>query len=244
MSRRSVRFADLGLWSYQRAWDFQEALFTEVVEQKSANRKLPEQERIATRDTLLFVEHPHVYTMGKSGDLGNLLADDERLKAINAEFFRTNRGGDITYHGPGQLVGYPILDLDEYFTDIHRYLRTLEEVIIATLADYGLNGDRSPGETGVWLDVGSPFARKICAMGVRASRWVTMHGWAFNLNTDLRYFEYIIPCGIKDKAVTSLQRELGRRVDEAEVTALVAGHFARLFEVDLADTAVDRLLGA
>lgn len=244
MSRRSVRFADLGLWSYQRAWDFQEALFTEVVEQKSANRKLPEQERIATRDTLLFVEHPHVYTMGKSGDLGNLLADDERLKAINAEFFRTNRGGDITYHGPGQLVGYPILDLDEYFTDIHRYLRTLEEVIIATLADYGLNGDRSPGETGVWLDVGSPFARKICAMGVRASRWVTMHGWAFNLNTDLRYFEYIIPCGIKDKAVTSLQRELGRPVDESEVKALVAGHFARLFEVDLADTPVDRLLGA
>ena len=244
MSRRSVRFADLGLWSYQRAWDFQEALFTEVVEQKSANRKLPESERIATRDTLLFVEHPHVYTMGKSGDLGNLLADDERLKAINAEFFRTNRGGDITYHGPGQLVGYPILDLDEYFTDIHRYLRTLEEVIIATLADYGIHGDRSPGETGVWLDVGSPFARKICAMGVRASRWVTMHGWAFNLNTDLRYFEYIIPCGIKDKAVTSLQRELGRRVDEAEVKALVAGHFARLFEVDLAETPVDRLLGA
>ena len=244
MSRRSVRFADLGLWSYQRAWDFQEALFTEVVEQKSANRKLPESERIATRDTLLFVEHPHVYTMGKSGDLGNLLADDERLKAINAEFFRTNRGGDITYHGPGQLVGYPILDLDEYFTDIHRYLRTLEEVIIATLAEYGIQGDRSPGETGVWLDVGSPFARKICAMGVRASRWVTMHGWAFNLNTDLRYFEYIIPCGIKDKAVTSLQRELGRPVDEAEVKALVAGHFARLFEVDLAETPVDRLLGA
>jgi len=244
MSRRRVRFADLGSWSYQRAWDFQEALFTEVVEQKSANRKLPELERIATRDTLLFVEHPHVYTMGKSGDLGNLLADDERLKAINAEFFRTNRGGDITYHGPGQLVGYPILDLDEYFTDIHRYLRTLEEVIIATLADYGLNGDRSPGETGVWLDVGSPFARKICAMGVRASRWVTMHGWAFNLNTDLRYFEYIIPCGIKDKAVTSLQRELGRPVDESEAKARVAGHFARLFEVDLADTPVDRLLGA
>ena len=244
MSRRSVRFADLGTWSYQRAWDFQEALFTEVVEQKSANRKLPELERIATRDTLLFVEHPHVYTMGKSGDLGNLLADDERLKAINAEFFRTNRGGDITYHGPGQLVGYPILDLDEYFTDIHRYLRTLEEVIIATLADYGLKGDRSPGETGVWLDVGSPFARKICAMGVRASRWVTMHGWAFNLNTDLRYFEYIIPCGIKDKAVTSLQRELGRPVDESEVKALVAGHFARLFEVDLVETDADRLLGA
>jgi lipoyl(octanoyl) transferase len=244
MSRRPVRFADLGSWSYQRAWDFQESIFTEVVERKSFNRKLPEEERIATHDTLLFVEHPHVYTLGKSGDFGNLLADDERLKSIGAEFYRTNRGGDITYHGPGQLVGYPILDLDEHFTDIHRYLRTLEEVIIATLADYGLSGDRSPGETGVWLDVGTPFARKICAMGVRASRWVTMHGWAFNLNTDLRYFEYIIPCGIKDKAVTSLQRELGRPIDEVEAKARVAGHFARLFEVDLVVTPVDRLLGA
>ena len=244
MSRRPVRFADLGSWSYQRAWDFQESIFTEVVERKSANRKLPEEERIATHDTLLFVEHPHVYTLGKSGDFGNLLADDERLKSIGAEFYRTNRGGDITYHGPGQLVGYPILDLDEHFTDIHRYLRTLEEVIIATLADYGLSGDRSPGETGVWLDVGTPFARKICAMGVRASRWVTMHGWAFNLNTDLRYFEYIVPCGIKDKAVTSLQRELGRPIDEVEAKARVVGHFARLFEVDLVVTPVDRLLGA
>ena len=244
MSRRPVRFADLGSWSYQRAWDFQESIFTEVVERKSANRKLPEEERIATHDTLLFVEHPHVYTLGKSGDFGNLLADDERLKSIGAEFYRTNRGGDITYHGPGQLVGYPLLDLDEHFTDIHRYLRTLEEVIIATLADYGLSGDRSPGETGVWLDVGTPFARKICAMGVRASRWVTMHGWAFNLNTDLRYFEYIIPCGIKDKAVTSLQRELGRPIDEVEAKARVAGHIARLFEVDLVVTPVDRLLGA
>ena len=244
MSRRAVRFADLGNMTYREAWDLQEAIFTEVVDRKTANRKLPEVERVPTQDTLLFVEHPHVYTLGKSGDLGNLLADDERLKAINAEFFKTNRGGDITYHGPGQLVGYPILDLDEYFTDIHRYLRTLEEVIIATLADYGLSGDRSPGETGVWLDVGTPFARKICAMGVRASRWVTMHGWAFNLNTDLRYFEYIIPCGIKDKSVTSLQRELGRVVDEVEVKERVAGHFARLFEVDLLPTPADRLLGA
>jgi lipoyl(octanoyl) transferase len=244
MSRRSVRFTELGNWTYQRAWDFQESIFNEVVARKSSNRKLPEEELIATHDTLLFVEHPHVYTLGKSGDVGNLLADDERLKSIGAEFYRTNRGGDITYHGPGQLVGYPILDLDEHFTDIHRYLRTLEEVIIATLADYGLSGDRSPGETGVWLDVGTPFARKICAMGVRASRWVTMHGWAFNLNTDLRYFEYIIPCGIKDKAVTSLQRELGRPIDEDEAKARVAGHFARLFEVDLVPTPADRLLGA
>ncbi len=244
MSRRAVRFADLGNVTYREAWDLQEAIFTKVVDRKTSNRKLPEVERIPTEDILLFVEHPHVYTLGKSGDLDNLLADGERLKAINAEFFRTNRGGDITYHGPGQLVGYPILDLDEYFTDIHRYLRTLEEVIIATLADYGLSGDRSPGETGVWLDVGTPFARKICAMGVRASRWVTMHGWAFNLNTDLRYFEYIIPCGIKDKAVTSLHRELGRSVDEAEVKERVAAHFARLFDVDLVATPADRLLGA
>jgi lipoyl(octanoyl) transferase len=244
MSRRAVRFADLGNVTYREAWDLQEAIFTKVVDRKTSNRKLPEDERIPTEDILLFVEHPHVYTLGKSGDLDNLLADGERLKAINAEFFRTNRGGDITYHGPGQLVGYPILDLDEYFTDIHRYLRTLEEVIIATLADYGLSGDRSPGETGVWLDVGTPFARKICAMGVRASRWVTMHGWAFNLNTDLRYFEYIIPCGIKDKAVTSLHRELGRSVDEAEVKERVAAHFARLFDVDLVATPADRLLGA
>ena len=244
MSRRAVRFADLGNVTYREAWDLQEAIFTKVVDRKTSNRKLPEDERIPTEDTLLFVEHPHVYTLGKSGDLDNLLADGERLKAINAEFFRTNRGGDITYHGPGQLVGYPILDLDEYFTDIHRYLRTLEEVIIATLADYGLSGDRSPGETGVWLDVVTPFARKICAMGVRASRWVTMHGWAFNLNTDLRYFEYIIPCGIKDKAVTSLHRELGRSVDEAEVKERVAAHFARLFDVDLVATPADRLLGA
>ena len=166
MSRRPVRFADLGSWSYQRAWDFQESIFTEVVERKSANRKLSEEERIATHDTLLFVEHPHVYTLGKSGDFGNLLADDDRLKSIGAEFYRTNRGGDITYHGPGQLVGYPILDLDEYFTDIHRYLRTLEEVIIATLADYGLSGDRSPGETGVWLDVGTP----LCPQNLRNGR--------------------------------------------------------------------------
>jgi lipoyl(octanoyl) transferase len=196
-------------------------------------------------DTLVFTEHDPVFTVGlRAGAEHHLVWDAARLASEGVEVVKTNRGGDITYHGPGQLVGYPILDLDEYFTDIHRYLRTLEEVIIATLADYGLSGDRSPGETGVWLDVGTPFARKICAMGVRASRWVTMHGWAFNLNTDLRYFEYIIPCGIKDKAVTSLHRELGRSVDEAEVKERVAAHFARLFDVDLVATPADRLLGA
>jgi lipoyl(octanoyl) transferase len=221
-----------------------------MLERKSARRKAGVEGGAGEGDLappdghLFFVEHSHVFTLGKSGDAGHLLADAEVLAARGAEYVPINRGGDITYHGPGQLVGYPILDLDEHFTDIHRYLRTLEEVIIATLADYGLSGDRSPGETGVWLDVGTPFARKICAMGVRASRWVTMHGWAFNLNTDLRYFEYIIPCGIKDKAVTSLHRELGRSVDEAEVKERVAAHFARLFDVDLVATPADRLLGA
>ena len=193
-------------------------------------------------DRLLFVEHPHVYTLGKSGNLENLLANEEQLKAIQAEFYPINRGGDITYHGPGQLVGYPILDLDHYFTDIHRYLRTLEEVIILVLAEYGLHAERSPGETGVWLDVGTPFARKICAMGVRASRWVTMHGWAFNVNTDLRYFEYIIPCGITDKSVTSLDRELKRSISMDEVKEKVKRHFESQFGAVLVPDPTDSLI--
>ena len=225
MARPALQVRWLGRVPYREALAVQEAVFA-----------------TGRGNHLLLMEHPHVFTHGPSADLANNLKCDPA--AVGADFVAVNRGGDITYHGPGQLVGYPILDLDEYFTDIHRYLRTLEEVIIATLADYGLSGDRSPGETGVWLDVGTPFARKICAMGVRASRWVTMHGWAFNLNTDLRYFEYIIPCGIKDKAVTSLHRELGRSVDEAEVKERVAAHFARLFDVDLVATPADRLLGA
>jgi lipoyl(octanoyl) transferase len=202
---------------------------------KSANRKVPEDEQIPTTDRLLFVEHPHVYTLGKSGNMAHLLANEAQLKEIGAEFFPIDRGGDITYHGPGQLVGYPILDLDHYFTDIHRYLRTLEEVIIQVLAEYGIAGDRSPGETGVWLDVGTPFARKICAMGVRASRWVTMHGWAFNVNTDLKYFEYIVPCGITDKSVTSLERELKRAVPMEEIKEKVKHHFALQFGVEWAE---------
>ena len=193
-------------------------------------------------DRLLFVEHPHVYTLGKSGNMENLLANEEQLKAIQAEFYPINRGGDITYHGPGQLVGYPILDLDHYFTDIHRYLRTLEEVIILVLAEYGLHAERSPGETGVWLDVGTPFARKICALGVRASRWVTMHGWAFNVNTDLRYFEYIIPCGITDKSVTSLDRELKRSVSMDEVKEKVKRHFEAQFGAVLVPDPTDSLI--
>jgi lipoyl(octanoyl) transferase len=182
---------------------------------------------------LLFVEHPHVYTLGKSGHLENLLANENLLNQINATFVKTNRGGDITYHGPEQLVGYPILDLDNFKPDIHWYMRSLEEVIIKTIADYGLKGERSKGETGVWLDVGKPFARKICAMGVKASRWITMHGFALNVNADLKYFEYIIPCGIKDKAVTSLERELDRKIPMEEVKEKVKSAFEEVFEVKI-----------
>jgi lipoyl(octanoyl) transferase len=238
---KSILFRDLGTASYGPCWDLQETYFQESLNRKSDNRKLPEEEQIPTVDRLLFVEHPHVYTLGKSGNLENLLANEEQLKAIQAEFYPINRGGDITYHGPGQLVGYPILDLDHYFTDIHRYLRTLEEVIILVLAEYGLHAERSPGETGVWLDVGTPFARKICALGVRASRWVTMHGWAFNVNTDLRYFEYIIPCGITDKSVTSLDRELKRAVSMDEVKEKVKRHFEAQFGAVLVPDPTDSL---
>ena len=183
-----------------------------------------------TNNYLFFTEHPHVYTLGKSGDLGNLLASETLLNKIQATYYKINRGGDITYHGPGQIVGYPILDLDNFFTDIHKYLRFLEDVIITVLESYGLKGERSDGETGVWLDAGKPYARKICALGVRASRWVTMHGFALNVNTDMRYFEYIIPCGIKDKQVTSLSRELEREVPLQEVKTKILHAFAQRFD--------------
>jgi len=185
---------------------------------------------VPTPNHFLFVEHPHVYTLGKSGDIQNLLVDEEKLAEKGAKFYKINRGGDITYHGPGQIVGYPILDLDNFFTDIHKFLRFLEEMVILTLAEYGLKAERSEGETGVWLDVGTPFARKICAMGVRASRWVTMHGFALNVNSDLGYFDLMIPCGIKEKAVTSLNVELGKqKVDVDEVKEKLLKHFAELF---------------
>ena len=181
----------------------------------------------------MFVEHPHVYTLGKSGDLENLLLNEKQLEAKGATFYKINRGGDITYHGPGQIVGYPILDLENFFTDIHKYLRFLEEAIILTLEEYGLKCGRSEGETGVWLDVGTPFARKICALGVRASRWVTMHGFALNVNVDLGYFDNIIPCGIRGKGVTSLQVELGvEKVDEDEVKSKIVKHLTELFEAE------------
>lgn len=187
-----------------------------------------------TPNHFLFVEHPHVYTLGKSGNIENLLIDEQILAEKDAKFYKINRGGDITYHGPGQIVGYPILDLDNFFTDIHKYLRLLEEMVILTLAEYNIKGERSDGETGVWIDVGTPFARKICAMGVRASRWVTMHGFALNVNSDLGYFDLMIPCGIKGKSVTSLNVELGRRtVDMDEVKERLLNHFSRLFEADI-----------
>ena len=211
-------------------------MFKGIVDTKIKNRR--DDAGLETPNYFLFVEHPHVYTLGKSGDISNLLVDEAQLKAKNATFYKVNRGGDITYHGPGQIVGYPILDLDNFFTDIHKYLRLLEEMIILTLAEYGLKAERSKGETGVWLDVGTPFARKICAMGVRASRWVTMHGFALNVNANLGYFDMMIPCGIKGKAVTSLNVELGKQtVDEAEVKEKLLKHFAKLFKAELISVA-------
>ena len=229
-----VYFKDLGLIDYQEAWDYQQSLFDEIVQLKLENRKLEaEWSPITPKNHLFFVEHPHVYTLGKSGSLDNLLLSEDQLKEKNATFYKINRGGDITYHGPGQLVGYPILDLEQFFTDIHRYLRTLEEAIILTLADYGIQGDRYDGYTGVWIDPNLPSARKICAMGVKSSRWVTMHGFAFNVNSDLSMFSNIIPCGIDDKDVTSMQRELGQKIDIEEVKEKLKVHLAQLFEMEL-----------
>ncbi len=226
---KTIQLQDLGLKDYKETWEYQESLFAEIVDLKIKNRK--EESQIETPNHFLFVTHPHVYTLGKSGDLSNLLLSEKQLEAKGATFYKINRGGDITYHGPGQIVGYPILDLENFFTDIHKYLRFLEEVIILTLAEYGIEGSRSEGETGVWLGVGTPFARKICAMGVRASRWVTMHGFALNVNVDLGYFDNIIPCGIRGKAVTSLNNELGvEKVNESEVKEKILKHFLTIFE--------------
>lgn len=226
---KTIQLQDLGSKDFKDTWDYQETLFKAILDTKIKNRR--EDAGLETNNHFLFVEHPHVYTLGKSGDVSNLLLSETQLVEKKAKFYKINRGGDITYHGPGQIVGYPILDLDNFFTDIHKYLRFLEEVIILTLAEYGLKTERSPGETGVWLGVGTPFARKICAMGVRASRWVTMHGFALNVNADLGYFDHIIPCGIRGKAVTTLNNELGMDVvDEAEVKKIILKHFSALFE--------------
>jgi len=229
---KCVEIQDLGYKDYKHTWDYQEKLFRSIVDIKIKNRR--EDTKFLTPNYFLFVEHPHVYTLGKSGDMSNLLLNEAQLNQKGATFYKINRGGDITYHGPGQIVGYPILDLDNFFTDIHKYLRLLEEMIILTLSEYGLKAERSKGETGVWLDVGTPFARKICALGVRASRWVTMHGFALNVNADLGYFDNIVPCGIRGKAVTSLNVELGKKkVDEAEVKVKLLKHFEVLFDAEL-----------
>lgn len=228
---KEVKFIDWGLTDYQVAWDRQEGIFGETVALKVKNRT--ENRDQPTPNYLIFCEHPHVYTLGKSGHSENLLLDEQGLKDKEATYYKINRGGDITYHGPGQIVGYPILDLDNFFTDIHLYLRTLEEAVILTLAEYGIKAGRYPGYTGVWLDADNDKARKICAMGVRCSRWVTMHGFAFNVNVDLDYFKNIVPCGIDDKAVTSMQQELGSTLDMDEIKRKLKGHIATLFGMNL-----------
>ncbi|MEK6450125.1 MULTISPECIES: lipoyl(octanoyl) transferase LipB [Myroides] len=226
---KTVKLIDLGEKDYKDTWDYQEEIFQSILATKVKNRR--EEATEPTDNYFIFVEHPHVYTLGKSGDVHNMLLNDEQLKAKGATFYKINRGGDITYHGPGQIVGYPIIDLENFFTDIHKYLRLLEETIILVLKDYGIEAGRSEGETGVWLGVGTPFPRKICAMGVRASRWVTMHGFALNVNSDLGYFDNIIPCGIKGKGVTSLNVELGvDYVDEDEIRNKIIKYFSELFE--------------
>ena len=227
-----VEFQDWGTIDYQEAWDKQEVLYTEIVNIKSANRT-NNTENI-TKNYLIFCEHPAVYTLGKSGKMEHLLLDEKGLLDNHARFYKINRGGDITYHGPGQLVGYPILNLDYFFTDIHKYLRLLEEAVILTLADFEITAGRSEGQTGVWLESENPFkARKICAMGVRCSRWVTMHGFAFNVNTNLADFKNIVPCGIDDKAVTSMEAELGKKVNMESVKLKLIAHLAELFNMEI-----------
>jgi lipoyl(octanoyl) transferase len=240
MKNKQVTLQDWGLIDYKQAWDKQEALFADTVNLKIGIRNrqpsfagTEDEKDILTPNYLVFCEHPHVYTLGKSGKPEHLLLDELGLKEKQASYYLINRGGDITYHGPGQIVCYPILDLDNFFTDIHLYLRTLEEAVILTLADYGLKAGRYPGYTGVWFDADNKHARKICALGVRCSRWVTMHGLAFNVNTDLDYFKNIVPCGIDDKAVTSMHKELGGVVDINEVKKNLQHHISVLFGMEI-----------
>ncbi|MBV6643914.1 MAG: lipoyl(octanoyl) transferase LipB [Cyclobacteriaceae bacterium] len=234
IQNRKTKFVHLGIKDYQEAWDYQESLFQRTVDRKITNRKHPPEKQVATDNYLIFCYHPHVFTLGKSGDQGHLLLSHQELTDKKASFYKINRGGDITYHGPGQIVGYPILDLDNFFTDIHRYLRYLEEAVILTLADYGISAGRIEGLTGVWIDFeDDDKARKICALGVKSSRWVTMHGFAFNVNVDLDYFGYIVPCGIADKAVTSLHKELGYMPNMPEVEEKLKTYLARQFEMTL-----------
>lgn len=234
MTNKKVYFSNWQLIDYKEAWDLQTEYFNKIIGQKLKNRDLSENERIPTENYLFFCQHPHVYTLGKSGSASHLLIGEDILKEKKVSFYQNNRGGDITYHGPGQIVGYPVLDLDNFFTDIHKYLRLLEEAVILTLEEYGINAGRVEGLTGVWIDGDKPGkARKICAMGVKLSRWVSMHGFALNVNTDLNYFNYIVPCGISDKAVTSLEKELGRKEDIAIVENKLKNHISNLFEMEI-----------
>lgn len=231
---QQVFFRDLGHIDYKVCWDYQEKLFNEIIQQKLEQRNSPVSE-LRTPHYLLFCEHPHVYTLGRNGDEKNLLVRDDELKKFDAAFYKNNRGGDITYHGPGQIVGYPILNLDLFFTDIHKYLRYLEEAVIRTLSEYGISAGRIKGLTGVWVDAETKSPRKICSFGVRCSRWVTMHGFAFNVNTDLKYFNNIIPCGISDKEVTSMQKELGQEINIEEVKLILKENIAQLFGMHLVE---------
>lgn len=231
---RETTFQDLGLMDYEAVLNLQTQYFNSILQVKSGNRNRSENEQLPTNNHLLFCEHPHVFTLGKSGDEKNLLIKKEDLHTIDATYYHINRGGDITYHGPGQLVGYPILDLENFFTDIHQYMRLLEEAVIQALHEFGVASGRIPGLTGVWLDAeDTAKARKICALGVKTSRWVTLHGFAFNVNTDLSYFNYIVPCGISDKAVTSLDKEVGTKIDMNELKEILKGKLVQLFRMDL-----------
>jgi lipoyl(octanoyl) transferase len=233
---KKVVFEDLGEIAYQKAWDYQTEIFESIISVKTRNRKKEDQgiNPIPTNNHLIFCEHPHVYTLGKSGKTSHLLMNQSQLDENNITFHKINRGGDITYHGPGQIVGYPIFDLDNFFTDIHKYLRFIEEAVILTLEEYGLKAGRIDGLTGVWLDINNPIkSRKICALGVKCSRWVTMHGFAFNVNTDLSLFKNIVPCGIDDKAVTSMQAELGEKIDISEVKEKLLVNLSNLFDFDI-----------
>jgi lipoyl(octanoyl) transferase len=232
---QKVYFEDLGVKSFQPTWDYQETLLAKNTAIKSLAREHNEDVKLTnTEHRFIMVEHPPVFTLGKNGKREHVLVSEEQLEKLGIEFFHINRGGDITYHGPQQIVGYPILDLDKFKTDLGWYLRSLEQVIIDTIAEYGLIGERSAGETGVWLEPENPFmARKICAMGIKCSRWITMHGFALNVNPDLSHFEYIVPCGIQGKTVTSLEKELGRKVDYEEVKQKIKKHFAHIFDCEL-----------
>ena len=234
MNQPEVELEDLGLIDYKQCLDYQIKLFDASVQLKIKNRKFPEN-RVSTKNHLIFCEHPHVYTLGKSGDLKNLLIDGSKRKEKNISFYKINRGGDITYHGPGQLVVYPILDLDYFFSDIHKYLRLLEESVILTLEDYGVTGQRLDGFTGVWVDAEKETPRKICAIGVKCSRWVTMHGIGFNINSNLDYFKHIVPCGIEDKSVTSLQKEINQKIDMKELKLRFKKNFKILFGINWVD---------